>query len=148
MDELCSAGFVLPTDSDTRANTGVQADALEHTIDQVSGLRQHLNALEREFKDPDGTIAKLEGRIKSLEDRRGGDTIKQGGKTFQSLQLPRGSRPFGTRIYTGTVLTWSPSSCCVLSHMTQLLKGWPRLPQLTRLNTTVSRKLASPCHMD
>jgi hypothetical protein len=85
MDELRSAGFVLPMDLDMRTNAGVQADALEQTIDQVLGLRGHLNALKREFKDPDGTIAKLKGRIKSLEDRRGGDTIKQGGKTFQDV---------------------------------------------------------------
>ncbi len=85
MDELCLAGFVLPTDSDMQTNAGVQVDALEQTIDQVSGLRRRLNALEREFKDPDGMIARLEGRIKSLEDRRGGDTIKQGGKTFRDV---------------------------------------------------------------
>ncbi len=59
MDELRSARFVLPIDPDTRTNAGVQADALEQTIDQVSGLRRRLNALERKFKDPDVTIAKL-----------------------------------------------------------------------------------------
>jgi hypothetical protein len=85
VDELCSAGFVLPTDPDTRTNAGAQADALKQTIDQVTGLRQCLNVPEREFKDPDGTIAKLEGRIMSLEDRRGGDMIKQGGKAFQDV---------------------------------------------------------------
>jgi hypothetical protein len=57
MDELCLADFVLPMDLDTRTNAGDQAYALEQTIDQVS--RRRLNALEREFKDPDGMIAKL-----------------------------------------------------------------------------------------
>jgi hypothetical protein len=84
-DELRLAGFVLRTDLDTRTNTGVKVDALEQTIDQVSGLRRCLHALEREFKDPDGTIAKLEGRIKSLEDRQGGGMIEQGGKTFRDV---------------------------------------------------------------
>ena len=41
--------------------------------------------MEKEYIDPDGTIAKLEARIKSLEDRRGGDTIEQGGKTFRDV---------------------------------------------------------------
>jgi hypothetical protein len=41
--------------------------------------------LEKEYSDPDGTIAKLKVRIKSLEDSRGGDMIKQGGKAFQDV---------------------------------------------------------------
>jgi hypothetical protein len=44
VDELHLAGFVLPTNLDTWTNAGVQMDALEQTIDQVSVLRQRLNA--------------------------------------------------------------------------------------------------------
>jgi septal ring factor EnvC (AmiA/AmiB activator) len=44
-----------------------------------------LGSIERKLKDPDGTLAKLEGRIKSLEDRRAGEAIEQGGKTFRDL---------------------------------------------------------------
>jgi hypothetical protein len=35
--------------------------------------------------DPDEIISKLEGRIKSLEDRQGRDAIEGGRKTFQDL---------------------------------------------------------------
>ncbi len=41
--------------------------------------------IEKELKEPDGTLSKLEGRIKSLEDRQAGDAIERGGKIFQDL---------------------------------------------------------------
>jgi hypothetical protein len=85
VDELHTAGFVLRTDPDARGNSGVQSDMLDQTLDQVTALSRGLNGLEKEYIDPDGTIAKLKARIKSLEDRRGGDTIKQGGKTFRDV---------------------------------------------------------------
>jgi hypothetical protein len=58
---------------------------LNQTLDQVSALSRRLVGLEKEYKDPDGTIAKLEAKIKTLEDHWGGDTIKQGGKTFHGV---------------------------------------------------------------
>jgi hypothetical protein len=63
------------------------ADALEQTIDQVSSFSRRLVSVEKELKNPDGILSKLEGRIKSLEDRRAGDAIKRGGKTFRDIGL-------------------------------------------------------------
>ena len=48
-------------------------------------LSRWIGTIEKEFKDPDGTLAKLEGRIKSLEDWRAGEAIKRGGMTFQDV---------------------------------------------------------------
>ncbi len=41
--------------------------------------------MEKELKNPDGILSKLEGMIKSLEDRRMGDAIQRGGKTFRDI---------------------------------------------------------------
>jgi len=87
VDELRVAGFVLCTDPDARTNPGLLADALEQTIDQVSSLSQRLVSVEKELKNPAGILSKLEGRIKSLEDRRVGDAIERGGKTFRDRLL-------------------------------------------------------------
>jgi len=83
--ELRVAGFVLRTDRDARTNPGFSADALEQTIDQVSSLSRRLISVEKELKNPDGILSKLKGRIKSLEDRRAGDAIERGGKTFRDI---------------------------------------------------------------
>ena len=94
VDELCVAGFELRTDPDARTNPGLVADALEQTIDQVSSCSRRLVSVEKELKNPDGILSKLEGRIKSLEDRRAGDAIERGGKTFRDI---------------GSVPAWVPS---------------------------------------
>jgi hypothetical protein len=82
VDELCTAGFVLRMDPGALDNSRLWGDALDQIVDQVSALSGRLVGLEKELKDPDWAIAKLEARIKTLEDQHGGDTIKQGGKTF------------------------------------------------------------------
>jgi len=81
VDELKSAGFVLQSDLDSRMMSTVPSDI----ADQLSGFGRRLGSIERELRDPDGTLAKLEGRIKSLEDRRAGEAIERGGKTFRDL---------------------------------------------------------------
>jgi hypothetical protein len=85
VDELRVAGFVLRTDPDARTNPGLSADALEQSIDQVSSLSRRLVSMEKELKNPAGILSNLEGRIKSLEDRRAGDAIERGGKTFRDI---------------------------------------------------------------
>ena len=81
VDELKAAGFVHQTDIEARMMSTMPSDI----VDQLSGLSRRLGSIERKLKDPDGTLAKLEGRIKSLEDRRAGEAIEQGGKTFRDL---------------------------------------------------------------
>ena len=49
---------------------------------QLSGLGKQLITLERKFTDPDGTLAKIDARISSLEDRCAGYSIERGGKAF------------------------------------------------------------------
>ena len=46
---------------------------------------RRVGSLEREFSDPDGTIGKLESRIKTLEERHGGETIERGGQLFRDV---------------------------------------------------------------
>jgi hypothetical protein len=41
--------------------------------------------IEKDLRDPEGSLARLEGRLKSLEDRRAGDAIERGGKTFRDI---------------------------------------------------------------
>ncbi len=48
-------------------------------------LSRWVGTIEKEFKDPDSTLAKLEGRIKSLEDRHAGEAIERGGMTFRDV---------------------------------------------------------------
>jgi hypothetical protein len=81
VDELVSAGFVLKSNLDARVMSSLPPD----TADQFSGLSRQFGSIEKELKDPDGTLSKFEGRIKLLEDRRAGNTIERGGKTFQDL---------------------------------------------------------------
>ncbi len=54
-------------------------------LDQVSVLNRLVVSLKKELTNPDGTIVKLKGRIKSLKDQRAGEAIERGGKTFRDL---------------------------------------------------------------
>ncbi len=49
------------------------------------GLSRAVARLEKELNNPNGTIAKLQGRIKSLKDQPAGEAIERGGKTFRDL---------------------------------------------------------------
>ncbi len=73
--------IVHHSDLDSRVMSTLPSDI----VDQLSSLSRRLASVERELKDPDGTLAMFEGRIKSLEDRRAGEAIEQGGKTFRDL---------------------------------------------------------------
>jgi hypothetical protein len=81
VDEFISTGFVVQSNLDSRVMSSLPLD----TADQLSGLSGQLAGIEKELKDPDGTLSKLEGRIKLLEDRQAGDAIERGGKTFRDL---------------------------------------------------------------
>jgi hypothetical protein len=81
VDKLRSSGFMLQSDLDDRFNAGLPANV----IDQISGLSRRVSKIEKNFSDPEGTLAKLEGRIKALEDQRAGDAIECGGKTFRDV---------------------------------------------------------------
>jgi hypothetical protein len=82
VNKLRTAGFVLRMDPGALDNSWLRADVLDQIVDQVSALIRCLVGLEKELKDPDGTIVIHKARIKTLEDQHGGDIIKQGGKTF------------------------------------------------------------------
>jgi hypothetical protein len=79
VDELRSSGFMLQSDLDTRVNSGLPADVL----DQISGLSKHVSKIKKDLRDSQGPLARLEGRVKALEDHRAGDAIECGGKTFR-----------------------------------------------------------------
>jgi len=81
VDELRASGFVLQSDLDSRVNAGLPAEIL----DQISGLSKQISMIEKDLRDPEGLLARLEGRLKSLEDRRAGDAIERGGKTFRDI---------------------------------------------------------------
>ena len=81
VDELHCSGFVLQSDLNAQATLALPVD----TVEQLLPLSRRVGTIEKEFKDPDGTLAKLEGRIKSLEDWRAGEAIKRGGMTFQDV---------------------------------------------------------------
>ncbi len=78
VDELRSSGFVLHSDLNKRLNEGLPPEL----VDQLSGLSRRVTNIESDLDAPDGTLAKIEGRIKTLKDRRAGEAIKRGGKTF------------------------------------------------------------------
>ncbi len=73
--------FVLQTDLDT----GLSAWGTSGILDQLSGLSSQVSNIEQDLKDPDGTFARLEGRVKALKGQRAGDAIERRGKTFQDL---------------------------------------------------------------
>jgi hypothetical protein len=81
VDKLRSSGFMLQSDLDTRVNAGLPADVL----DKISGLSKRVSIIEIDLKDPKGTLTRLEGRVKALEDGRAGDAIEHGGKMFRDL---------------------------------------------------------------
>ena len=81
MYELHLAGFMVQSDLDDRLNSSSPLDV----ADQILGLSTCLGLTEKQMIDPDEIISKLEGRIKSLEDRQGRDAIEGGRKTFQDL---------------------------------------------------------------
>ncbi len=85
IDELCLSGCVFQTDA--RTSRGVQADTIDQIVEQVSALLRCVGSLEREFSDSDGTMGKLESRIKTLEERRAGETIERGGRLFRDVVL-------------------------------------------------------------
>ena len=84
VDELQNSGFVTRDELDQTVVPYLQGPN-PVTADQFSGLSRRVAALERHFTDPDGTMAKLETRIKALEDRRAGDTVECGGKAFRDI---------------------------------------------------------------
>jgi hypothetical protein len=66
VDELRSSGFVTPNNLEARASRGSNLNVLN----QLSGLGKQVGVVERQFTDPDGTLAKIEGQLTALEDRR------------------------------------------------------------------------------
>jgi hypothetical protein len=81
VDELHCSGFILPSNLDAQAISALPVDKVE----QLLPLSRRVGTIEKEFKDPDGTLAKLEGRIKSLEDQRADEAIERGGMTFRDV---------------------------------------------------------------
>jgi hypothetical protein len=68
INELRQSGFVLCADLDVIGVSGFQLDSSSEILEKVSALSRLVVRLEKDLTDPDGTIVKLEGRIKSLED--------------------------------------------------------------------------------
>ncbi len=87
IDELHLSGCVFRTNLDAQTSRGVQADTIDQIVKQVSALSRCVGSLEREFSGPDGTIGKLESRIKILEKRCLGETIERGGWLFRDVVL-------------------------------------------------------------
>ena len=81
VDELRSGGFVTRDELDAH----VTPSSFDAFSDQVSALGRRVTAVEQHFLDPDGVLAKIESRIKVLEDRRAGESIERGGKTFRDI---------------------------------------------------------------
>jgi hypothetical protein len=77
VDKLRSAGFITQEELQTSVSNAPNLNVMDH----ISGLGKRIGKLERHFTDPDGTLAKIEGRVTALEDRRAGESIEQGGKT-------------------------------------------------------------------
>ncbi len=85
INELHQSGFVLQANLDAIGVSGFQSDSRSQMLDQVLVLNQSVVRLEKELTDPNSTIVKVEGRIKSLEDQQAGEAIERGGKTFSDL---------------------------------------------------------------
>ena len=114
----------------------------------LSGISSQLSICKGKKHNPGGAIGRVDFGIRALEDHRGGNTIKQGGKTYQDLMaVTAWVNTFRTRIYSAIAWTWSPLSCCVRSHTTQLLRAWPLQLQPTRLSIIVLWKPTSCSHM-
>jgi hypothetical protein len=71
VDELRALGFV--TCDMIEATVAPTFDPNTH--DRLSGLSKHIASIKRHFTDPDGTVSKMEGRIRSPKDRRARDSI-------------------------------------------------------------------------
>jgi hypothetical protein len=78
VDKLCSSGFITCNQMEAHLSSPSNHDV----TDQISGLGRWVNNVARHFTDPDGTLAKMDGWIKSLKDYQAGDSIEQGGKIF------------------------------------------------------------------
>jgi hypothetical protein len=76
VDKLCCSGFITGKQMEAHLSPPSNHDV----TDQISGLGRWVNNVARHFTDPDGALAKMDGRIKSVEDRWAGDSIEQGGK--------------------------------------------------------------------
>ena len=72
--------LIFVTRNEMEAHVSIAANF--NFTNQLSGLGRWVTALEKKFTDPDGTMAKIEARISSLEDWRAGDSITRGGKAF------------------------------------------------------------------
>jgi hypothetical protein len=81
VDELRAAGFVTRDEREPHISSG----SFKAFSDQLSGLGRRVTEVEKYFLDPDGVLSKIESRIKVLEDRRAGDSIERGGKTFRDI---------------------------------------------------------------
>jgi hypothetical protein len=49
------------------------------------GLGKRDGVVKRQFTDPDGTLAKIKGRLTAFEDHRSVNSIERGGKAFQDI---------------------------------------------------------------
>ena len=87
IDEVRLSGCVFRTDPDAQTSGGVQADTIDQIVEQVSALSCSVGSLEREFFNPDGTIGKLESRIKTLEKCCAEETIERIGRLFRDVVL-------------------------------------------------------------
>ena len=100
MGELQTSSFV--TGDELQARVFPISDP---TIgNQLSGLSRRVGALERNFTNPDRTLARLETRVKGLKDQQTRESVDIGGwpsETFRQSLL--GSRPSQTRTFTVTV---------------------------------------------
>jgi hypothetical protein len=81
VEELWSSGFV--TCNKIEAHVSGSLDL--NVMDQFTGLSKWVVIAKRQFTDPNGMHAKIEGRLKGLENRQAGDSIKRGGKAFQDI---------------------------------------------------------------
>ncbi len=101
VDELQTSGFM--TQDELQARVLPTSDP---TVgDQLSGLSRRVGALERNFTDPNGTLARLETRVKGLEDRQTGESVEQGGMAFRDISaVSAWIQTFTDKTFTVTVL--------------------------------------------
>jgi len=85
IDELQASGCVFRKDADVHTTAGVQPDTLDQIVDQVSALSHRIVNIKNALTDPNGAMGKIESRLKTLEERRAGETIKRGGRLFRDV---------------------------------------------------------------
>jgi hypothetical protein len=81
MDNLTAMGF----DNSQEGGHGLDISLCYHvnTLEgTLSGICSQLSICKGKINMPNGAIGRVNSRIRALEDCRGGNTIKQGGKTF------------------------------------------------------------------